>query len=207
MGLYVSPQGGIVFQGATTDWPILVPRNRHVATITRNVLDRLRWPSARVLGPLPARAGRMLGTVGATVSFHLDTAKFGAAGEVTCEWEVAGARVVEANGVTLRVQLPDTAGFVTVAGFATRAGQRIGFGCRSFLPMTADEAVKLDMLINLREMVLAGEPANPLVNPSFDPLDRGWLIFSIRVPWIRERAERLQAAAARLMRAGRGQNE
>lgn len=104
------------------------------------------------------------------------------------------------------VQLSDTAGFVTVAGFAIKAGQRIGFGCRSFMPMTADEALKLDMLINLREMVLAGEPANPLVNPSFDPLDRGWLIFSIRVPLIRERAERLQAAAARLMRAGRGRD-
>jgi len=206
MGLYVSPQGGIVFQGATTDWPILVPRNRHVETITRNVLAHLRWPSARLLGPLPARAGRMLAAIGETVSFHLDTGKFGAADEVTCEWEVAGARVVEANGILLRVQLPDTAGFVTVAGFLVKAGQRIGFGCRSFMPMTADEALKLDMLINLREMVLAGEPANPLVNPSFDPLDRGWLIFSIRVPWIRERAERLQAAAARLMRAGRGRD-
>ena len=30
MGMYVSPQGGVVFQGATTDWPILVPRNAHV---------------------------------------------------------------------------------------------------------------------------------------------------------------------------------
>ena len=206
MGLYVSPQGGIVFQGATTDWPILAPRNTHVATITRNVVDRLRWPSARLLGPLPARAGRMLAAMGETVSFHLDTGKLGAADEVTCEWEVAGAHVVEASGVSLRVQLPDTAALVTVTGFAIKAGQRIGFGCRSFMPMTADEALKLDMLINLREMVLAGEPANPLVNPSFDPLDRGWLIFSIRVPWIRERAERLQAAAARLMRAGRGRD-
>ena len=130
MGLYVSPQGGIVFQGATTDWPILVPRNRHVATITSNVVERLRWPSARVLGPLPARAGRMLGAAGETVSFHLDTGKFGWLGEVTCEWQVAGARVVEANGIRLRVQLPDTAGFVTVAGFAIKAGQPIGFGCR-----------------------------------------------------------------------------
>ena len=74
MGLYVSPQGGVVFQGATTDWPILVPRNAHVGAITRNIVDHLRLPSARIIGPLPHRAGRMLAAVGETVSFHVDMA-------------------------------------------------------------------------------------------------------------------------------------
>ena len=59
-------------------------------------------------------------------------------------------------------------------------------------------AYKLDVLINMRKMVMAGEPANPLVNPSYDPVDRNWLIFSIRVPWIRERS-RMEKAASRLL--------
>jgi hypothetical protein len=204
MGMYISPRGGIVFQAATTDWPILVPRNRHVGTITHNVVDRLRWPSARVLGPLPGRAGRMLAAAGETVSFHLDTAKFGAAGEVSCEWEVAGAQVVEASDIRLRIQLLDRPDFVSISAWVLRDGRRVGFGCRSFLPLSGEEAMKLEMLIHMREMVMAGEPANPLVNPSYDPLDRAGLIFTIRVPWIRERAERLEAAAARLMRGKPG---
>ena len=46
---------------------------------------------------------------------------------------------------------------------------------------------------------MAGEPSNPLVSPTYDPLDRNWLLFSIRVPWVRERAERMRDAAARLL--------
>ncbi len=199
MGLYVSPQGGIVFQAATTDWPILVPRNRHVGLITRNIVDRMRWPAARIVGPLPARAGRTLAAVGETVTFHIDTANFGHAADYTYEWEIAGARLIEANGLKAHVQLPPNADFVTISAFAIKNGRRTGFGTRSLLPLTAEEALKLDMLINMREMVMAGEPSNPLVSPTYDPADHNWLIFSIRVPWIRERAERLQAAATQLM--------
>jgi len=200
MGLYVSPQGGIVFQGATTDWPILVPRNRHVGKITRNIVDRLRLPAVRVVGPLPARAGRMLAAVGERVSFHADSAAFAPAIELDFAWEVVGAELVEVNGPRATLQLRATADFVTISVTAMREGKPVGFGTRSFIPLTEEEALKLDMLINMREMVMSGEPSNPLVNPALDPADRMWLIFSIRIPWIRDRAERLQAAAARLMR-------
>jgi hypothetical protein len=199
MGLYVSPQGGIVFQAATTDWPILVPRNRHVGLITHNIVDRMRWPAARIVGPLPARGGRMLVAAGETVTFHIDTAAFGHAADYSFEWEIAGAQLIAADGLTARVQLPAAADFVTISAFAIKDGQRVGFGTRTLLPLTAEEALKLEMLINMREMVMAGEPSNPLVSPASDPDDLRWLIFSIRVPWIRERAERLQAAAAKLM--------
>ena len=91
MGMHVTPRGGIVFQGATTDWPILVPRNAHVATITRNVIERLRLPSVRIIGPLPHRAGRMLAAAGETVTFHADAGAFGSGDELRWEWQVAGA--------------------------------------------------------------------------------------------------------------------
>ena len=198
MGMYVGPRGGIVFQGATTDWPILVPRNRHVEKITRNVIDRLRLPSARIVGPLPARAGRMLAAVGETISFHVDTGPLGAA-DLECQWTVAGARVVEQTGSLIRVEMPAQADFVTVSVELHRNGAPVGFGSRTLMPLTEDEALRLSILINMREMVMAGEPSNPLVSPTYDPLDRNWLLFSIRVPWVQERAERMRDAAARLL--------
>jgi hypothetical protein len=203
MGMYVSPQGGVVFQGATTDWPILVPRNPHVEKITRNVIENLRLPSARVIGPLPHRAGRMLAAAGETVSFHADTGRFGDPQTLRCEWQVVGAHVVESAGPLLRVQIPDQVGFVTISVTLWRDAERIGFGTSSLLPLSTEEAIKLDVLINMREMVMAGEPANPLVYPASDPLDRSWLIFSIRVPWIRERAIRMEKAASRLLALAR----
>ena len=89
--------------------------------------------------------------------------------------------------------------FVTISVTLWRGTEAIGFGTCTLLPLTTEEALKLDVLINMREMVMAGEPANPLVNPSYDPVDRNWLIFSIRVPWIRERAARMEKAASRLL--------
>ena len=199
MGLYVSPQGGVVFQGATTDWPILVPRNAHVGAITRNIVDHLRLPSARIIGPLPHRAGRMLAASSETVSFHVDTGRFGDLKTLRCEWQVAGAETLESAGPLLRVRLPDQVDFVTIGVGLWRGTEAIGFGTCTLLPLTMEEALKLDVLINMREIVMAGEPANPLVNPSYDPVDRNWLIFSIRVPWIRERAARMEKAASRLL--------
>ena len=203
MGLYVSPQGGVVFQGATTDWPILVPRNTHVETITRNVIERLRLPSVRVIGPLPHRAGRMLAAVGETVSFHIDTGRLGDLKTLRCDWQVAGAHMLESVGPLLRLQMPQQVGFVTISVTLWRDAEAIGFGSCTLLPLTTEEAMRLDVLINMREMVMAGEPANPLVNPTYDPVDRNWLIFSIRVPWIRERASRMEKAASRLLALAR----
>lgn len=199
MGMYVTPRGGIVFQGATTDWPILVPRNRHVEAITRNVIDRLRLASARIVGPLPHRAGRMLACVDETVAFHVDTGAFGVADALRCAWSVAGARIVEERGTMIRVAMPEAVDFVTVTVEVHKDGRAIGFGTRTLLPISRDEALRLDILINMREMVMAGEPSNPLVAPTYDPLDRNWLLFSIRVPWVRERARRMQDAATRLL--------
>ena len=152
-----------------------------------------------MVGPLPHRAGRMLAAVSETVSFHVDTGRFGDLKTLRCEWQVAGAETVESAGPLLRVRLPDQVDFVTISVTLWRGTEAIGFGTCTLLPLTMEEALKLDVLINMREMMMAGEPANPLVNPSYDPVDRNWLIFSIRVPWIRERAARMEKAASRLL--------
>ncbi len=199
MGMHVGPRGGIVFQGATTDWPILVPRNAQVAAITRNVVARMRLPAARVIGPLPHRAGRMLVACSETVTFHVDSARFGLPSRLAYRWEVTGATLVEQAGPLVRVRMPPTPDFVTLGVTVLRDGLPVGFGTRTTTPLTAEESLRLDVLVNMREMVMAGEPSNPLVSPASDPLDRSWLLFSIRVPWIRERAVRMRQATEALI--------
>ena len=158
MGLYISPQGGIVFQGATTDWPILVPRNKHVERITRNIVERLRCRNSRGRAATGA-GGPNARNRGDSVSFHADTAAFAPAPGLEFVWEVAGARMTEANGPCVKVQLPSSVDFVTISVSALRDGKPVGFGTRSLLPLTAEESLKLEMLINMREMVMSGEPS------------------------------------------------
>jgi hypothetical protein len=141
----------------------------------------------------------MLACVGETVSFHVDTGRFGASDALRFAWTVAGARLVDQQGALIRVAMPDEAEFVTVSVEVQHDGRAVGFGTRTLLPLSRDEALPLEILINMREMVMAGEPSNPLVSPTYDPVDRNWLLFSIRVPWMRERARRMQDAAARLL--------
>lgn len=197
MGLYVTPQGGIVFQGATTDWPAVVPRNRHVAAVTRNVVERLRLPSARVVGPLPHVGGRMVAEVGREATFHVDLGPFDE--DVESRWLVAGAVLLDTQGPVARIAMPAEVRFVTVSVELRRDGEPVAFGTRTILPLSEEEALKLEMLTAMREMVMPGEPSNPLVNPTTDPAERMRLVYSIRIPWVRDRAARVEAAAVRLM--------
>jgi hypothetical protein len=199
MGSYVSPQGGITFQAATTDWPMLVPRNRQVAAITRNVLDRLRWPSVRVLGPLPCRGGRMLAAAGETVALHADLGRFRPLDDLTLHWHVAGAVLAGSMGPQIRVTLPPTPDFVTVSVEVRRGDATIGFGTRSFMPLSADEAVRLAVLVDLRELAMPDEPSNPMVSPTYDPLERGIAFTPVHLPWLERRAARLQQSVARVV--------
>jgi hypothetical protein len=200
MGMYVSPQGGIVFQGATTDWPILVARNRHVETITRNVVERLRFPSARIIGPLPIKGGRMIATAGETVSFHADLAKFAQA-KPRLEWKIAGAEIVEEKGARIRIELPVEPDFVTVSVIVKDGtGQRVGFGSQTFLPVSPQEALHAEILTSLREMAMTDEPSNPMVIPTRDPSELTELIIPVRLPWLRERAARLKHEIQELAR-------
>ena len=70
----------------------------------------------------------MIAAVGETVSFHADLAKFAQA-KPALEWKVAGAEIVEKNGVQIRIELPVEPDFVTIsASVKDVTGQRIGFG-------------------------------------------------------------------------------
>src|SRR5205085_4442168 len=123
MGVFRSPRGVTVFQGATTDWPIVAPIDDQVGRITRNVLDRLALRSVRVIGPLPARGGRMVAAVGETASFHVDLAGLsGGEAEREVDWSPAGAELVEAAGPVARVRMPSEPGLVTVSALVRGDG-------------------------------------------------------------------------------------
>jgi hypothetical protein len=198
MGVLTSARGGVVFQGATTDWPIVAPIDDRVGRITRNVLDRLGLPSVRVLGPLPARAGRMIGTVGETASFHVDAGCLDAAG-LEYAWRVDAAELVESAGPVVRVRFPARPALVTVSVTVSRAGEPVAFGTRTQLPLTRTESLQLEATILVRELALPGDPSGAWVEPTTDPVDRIGDVIPVRLPWVRERAARLQETAERLI--------
>ena len=191
MGLYVSSQGGIVFQGATTDWPIVVPRNRHVGRITRNVIERLRLPAVRLIGPLPLKGGRMTAAAGETVKVHVDLAQF-TRSEPKLEWTVAGAEIASQSGAWIAIKLPIEADFVTVSLLARNGEVPAGFGTLTLRPMTQQEAARAAILVSMREMAMTDEPSNPMVVPTRDPVELVDLVIPVRIPWIEERANRLK---------------
>ena len=141
----------------------------------------------------------MLAAVGETVSLHADTAHLGRA-ELTCEWSVAGAELASADGALVRIAIGDGGGPVTVAVVVREAGgSLVGFGTHTFLPLTHRESLQVEVTTLLREMVMPSEPSSPLVVPTADPLDRIDDVIAVRLPWLRERAQRLERVTAELM--------
>ncbi len=202
MGILATSGGGLVFQAATTDWPIVVPRDRRVARITRNVLDRLRLPSIRLVGPLPARGGRLLAVEGEAATFHADLAPFPDPDRLALEWHVVGGRAEPPEGPLVRVTMPTPPRPVTVAVTARRDGVPLGFGSLTLLPLGSGDALKRETLVLLREMVAPSAPEKPLVAATRDPREAVGLLYGVRLPWIAARAARLREVATRLGGAG-----
>ncbi len=206
MGVYTSSSGGIVFNAATTDWACLVGRNRHVDRLTRNVLDRLRLQAVRVVGPLPVRGGRMVAVEGEAATFHVDAAGLPEREGLHYEWVVAGATATPGDQPTLSATMPSPPSPVTVSVEVTEGSRAVAFGTLTLVPLSREEALKTEILTLLREMVMPGEPSNPLVHPTVDPLERIWLLYSVgsvRLPWLQERASRLVEVVAKLRALGR----
>jgi hypothetical protein len=216
MGTYTSDRGGVVFNAATTDWPCLVGRNAVVERITRNVLDRLRLRAVPVLGPLPTRHGRMLAVAGEVARFHVDTAALPAAspGGRRYEWTVAvGGEAGDAGGgptgagLVLEAQMPAGVSPVTVTVTVMDDDRPVAFGTLTFVPLSEEAALKAEVTAMLREMVMPGEPSNPLVHPTAEPSSRTWMLQSttgVRLPWVEDRARRLAAVIGRLRAMGHG---
>jgi hypothetical protein len=217
MGCYTSPRGGIVFNGATTDWPRLVERNAEVDRITRNVLDRLRLRAVPIVGPLPVRHGRMLAVTGETAHFHVDIAGLPPGPDRRYVWRLTagsgngdpGSELVSGDGLTFRAAMPPEPNPVTVTITVMEANRPVAFGTLTVVPLSEEEALKADALALLREMVMPGEPSNPLVHPTAEPGSRTWMLYStgsVRLPWLEERAARLREVVRALRARGRSRS-
>lgn len=198
MGVYTTPRGGIVFQGATVDWPVAAVHDAAVGRVTRNVLDRLSLATARVVGPLPARGGRMLAAEGEVASFHVDLAGLPEGAAVV--WEAAGAEIaaISADGLRCEVGMPSPRQPVTVSATVSQDDIAIAFGTTTFLPLTEAEALRLDAGLLIRELAAPGEPASSLTMPTRTTLSRSGGLSGAALPRLRETAARLAAATERL---------
>jgi len=193
MGIYGAPSGGIVFQGATTDWPLTLD-DPNVARVTANVLDRLALPSARLIGPLPVVGGRCTAVAGERATFYL--ASGGDDGtDRELVWQTSDGVESTQRELHLDVDVPDDPRPFTVSVSVKSGGQAIAFGTLSVVPLTRDEAQRLQLCVLLREMVLPGEPSEPLVELTGDPLDAARGLNAVNVAWIRERAQRIVEVA------------
>jgi hypothetical protein len=133
------------------------------------------------------------------VSLHADTAQLGRAG-LSCEWRVAGGELSAAEGAAVSIAVAGTGEPVTAwVTVRDENGSPLGFGTHTFLPLTRRESLQVEVCTLLREMVMPSEPSSPLVVPSDDPLDRIGDVIAVRLPWLRERALRLERATAELM--------
>jgi hypothetical protein len=97
------------------------------------------------------------------------------------------------------VRLPDRPRLVTVSVEVRRDGTPAAFGTRTLLPLTRTESLQLEATLLVRELAMPGEPSGPWVLPTADPAERIGDVFPVRLPWVRERAARLEAVASQLI--------
>ncbi len=199
MGTFTSVGGGIVFQGATTDWPMSVPRNRTVAAITRNVLNRLSLRSVRILGPLPGYAGRMLAAAGDIATFVADGSTLPMDSKLTYEWQASGSNPIRSDSPTFSIAVPSRRQIVTVSLTVSNQSRAIAFGTRTFEPMSQEDSLRLEIVTLIREIAIPGDPSGSFVGPTSDPVLVSRGIATVNLPSIHDKANRLAKITAELL--------
>jgi hypothetical protein len=88
---------------------------------------------------------------------------------------------------------------VTISVTVSDPNGPFAFGTRTFLPLTHVDALRLEIVTLLREMVTPGDPSGSLVMTTADPtlVSRG--IVTVNLPLIRDRAMRLAEVTAELL--------
>jgi hypothetical protein len=140
----------------------------------------------------------MLAVEGETTRFHVDAAELAGRERLRYEWRVAGVNSTAGGDPAVEVTIPSPSGLVTVSVTVTDGGVPVAFGTRTVLPLTREERLKTELLTHLREMVMPGEPSNPLVQPTADPTSRIGFLYGIRLPWLAERGPRIAELARRI---------
>jgi hypothetical protein len=164
----------------------------------------------------------MLAVVGELARFHVDLAGLPPAPAEgrRCAWEIltdepgpAAPPAARAGAdFSFEARMPRRPVPVTVTVTVSERGGPVAFGTLTFVPLREEAALKVEASALLREMVMPGEPSNPLVHPTAEPASRTWMLYStgsVRLPWLEERAARLVEVVRRLRamrpdRSGKG---
>ena len=181
MGLYDNK--GIVFTAATVDWArVLVSGNEtHVEIITRNVLNRLKSRAVRIVGPLPTVCGFYFAIEGQKVSFHADTTGLPNQAGLHYEWAISNGTGPSLDQPLFEAVMPSPPMPVTVTVVVNDGTDCQAFGTRTFIPLSIEEDLRIELLCQLRTMIIlsagsgravAGvrEGNQFFVDPLWDPL-------------------------------------
>jgi hypothetical protein len=191
-GTYSTPNGGIAFQAATTDWPLVAVRDPIVERITRNVLDCLTHPSVPILGPLPLRAGAPRAVVGAEATFAAGVGRLSPRdwNGLSYRWRI-GREAIESFSPTIVVRIAEEPRVLSVSVEVADGDEMVAFGALTTMTLTRDEAARVEIIQLLREIVAPGDPSGVLVQPTRDALEAALEINRINMPWMSSRAARL----------------
>ena len=191
-GTYTTPNGGIAFQAATTDWPLVAIRDAIVERITRNVLDCLGHQSIPVLGPYPLLAGVPRAVAGTTATFAAGIGRLAARNwrEVSYRWRV-GREVFESDVPILEVDAPKEPCVLSVAVEVLADDEVVAFGALTTVTLTQEESMRVQIVQLLREIAAPGDPSGTLVQPTRDALEAALEINRVNMPWMATRAARL----------------
>ena len=204
LGIFTRASGGMTFSASTTDWPICVSIDPVVEQITRNVLDRLGLPAARLVGPVcqaedmgfsPAAEGELSAVyadVGRLSEQHgTDQLEF--------SWTAAGCDIVGGASSPVLWIRPRTGAVLVTVGLTVSAGGRpVGFGSKTVHTTSKADSLRTAICTVIRNVAMPSEPAAPLFSPVENPRERIRDVSQSRLEWLRGRAEQLVGLASEL---------
>lgn len=203
LGLFTNVSGGLTFSASTTDWPICVPTDAVVEQITRNVLDRLGLPSARLVGPISQAEDMGFAPVaeGEVSAIYADVGRLAHnyGGDLTFGWTASGCDIVGADdGPVLWIRPQPGAVLVTVALTVRIGTTAVAFGSKTVHASSKADSLRTAICTVIRNVAMPSEPAAPLFSPVENPRERVRDVSQSRLEWLRGRAEQLASLATEL---------
>jgi|SRR5579875_21541 hypothetical protein len=204
LGVFTGPSGGLTFQAATTDWPICVSTDTMVEQITRNVLDRLRLPSARLVGPVPRSEdmGIAPAAEGEVSAVYVDLGRLadrGGGQDLSFSWTAAGCDILCGQGTpALWIRPRPGEPLVTISVLVSAAGQAVAFGSTTVHALSRADGLRTAICTTIRNIAMPTEPAAPLFAPAENPYERIRDVSQSRLEWLRGRAQQLGKLASDL---------
>ena len=116
------------------------------------------------------------------------------------DWEVAGAEISREDGASIALQIPTELAPVTVSVTIKDDSGPIAFGTRTFLPLTREESLRLEIVTLIREIATRGaDPSATMTVSTLDPMLISRSLGTVNLTWIRDNAARRIEATTELI--------